>query len=164
MIQTFKNCVLAATLILGVPTQSTANEVSDLIKEFYSAVDAKPASSAFVTNFVADSFKDNDRSLQAPEGVSDKLMMANLFAELANGLPDATHSLDILEPISDGRAVVYWTYTGTHTGTFFGTPASGNKISLNGVGIFRVKDGKFVEQWHVEELMSLFSQIRPAAK
>jgi predicted ester cyclase len=58
-------------------------------------------------------------------------------------------------------AMVYWTFEGTNSGTLFGAPASGNEVSINGVDIFRVADGQFVEQWHVEELMSLFQQIAP---
>ena len=37
---------------------------------------------------------------------------------------------------------------GTHTGTaFFGLPASGEPVEINGTAILRTRDGKIVEHW-----------------
>lgn len=136
------------------------DELSQMVIDFYTKIDSKQytvASNAI--DFYADAFTDNNRSPLAPEEASDKEVMANLFSQLAQGFPDGKHALDIVAPIDEDRVMVYWTYTGTQKGEFFGVPASGNAVSINGVDIFRVKDGKFVEQWHIEQLMSLFSQI-----
>lgn len=43
--------------------------------------------------------------------------------------------------------------------SFFDIPVSGNNVAINGVDIFRVKDGQFTEHWHVEELASMFAQM-----
>ncbi len=108
---------------------------------------------------IADGFEDHDRPPAAPVAASDAQVMLNLFSELATGFPDATHTLDLVEPVGSDRAMVRWTFEGNHTGPFFGIPASGNAISINGIDVFTVQDGKFIEQWHVEELDDLFAQI-----
>ncbi len=91
--------------------------------------------------------------------MADRDVPLGLLAELERGFPDATHALDILAPVGTDRAVVCWTFRGGHDGRFFGAPATGREVEINGVGIFRVVDGQFVEQWHVEKLQALFAQI-----
>lgn len=154
--------IVAASLALGFSSTAIANDTHTLIKSFYTAIDdSEPTSIEPLMEYFVDSFKDNDRSVHAPEGVSDKMIMANLFTELATGFPEAIHKIDMMESISKNRVMVYWTFTGKHTGEFFGAPATGNEININGIDIFRVVDGKFVEQWHIEELMDLFEQVKP---
>jgi hypothetical protein len=160
---TFANLrgTLAAAL-LALPAPALANDAAGLIRQFYAAVDADRPDPAVYGAMLAQDFVDNDRPGIAPPEVSDRDVTLALFAELEQAFPDAVHRFDILEPIGIDHALVYWTFEGTHTGPFFGTPASGREVSINGVDIFRTEGGKFVEQWHVEELQSLFAQIAAA--
>ncbi len=150
--------LVAGALVLGLSGPVAANDAASLVREFYTIVDAKAEG---LDRFYANDFNDRDRSPAAPKDATDKQVMLNFFSELVVGFPDFNHELEILAPIGSDKAMVYWTFEGTHTGIFFGNQATGNKISINGVDIFRINDGKFVEQWHVEELMSLFKQMRP---
>lgn len=155
--------VLAAFLM--APGAALANEAVDMIRTFYTAVDAGDA--AIYAPMIAEDFVDHDRPAAAPAQATDARVILNLFAELAAGFPGAVHTLDLVEPISpdaDGnpRAMVRWTFEGEHTGPFFGAPASGNPVSINGIDVFTARDGQFIEQWHVEELIDLFAQIAPS--
>lgn len=153
----------AATLIAaGTPLPAHANGAADLIRTFYAAVDAKDRDAYGA--LIAEDFKDHDRPAAAPEGATDAQVILNLFDELAAGFPGAAHALDIVEPLPDDdrgreRAMVRWTFEGTHSGPFFGIPASGNPVSINGIDVFVAEGGRLVEQWHVEELADLFAQI-----
>ena len=153
--QTLLGLGLVAATALPVP--AFANEAADMIRTFYTAVDAKDRTT--YEAMIADGFKDHDRPPAAPATATDRQVILNLFSELATGFPDATHAIDLLEPVGGERAMVRWTFEGTHTGPFFGVPASGNAVSINGIDVFTARDGKFVEQWHVEELADLFGQI-----
>jgi steroid delta-isomerase-like uncharacterized protein len=56
------------------------------------------------------------------------------------------------------RAVLEWTYRGTHTGDIPGLAASGRDISLPGVGLYRLRDGLFEEErvyWDAATLYGL---------
>ena len=60
--------------------------------------------------------------------------------------PDLKFSVDDL--LADGnKAVVRWTMTGTHRGTLAGVPGSGARVSVTGINIFRVTDGRIAEMW-----------------
>lgn len=148
---------LSLAISLALPATAWADEAADLVRTFYAAVDAKDRDA--YAAMIADGFEDHDRPVAAPVAASDAQVMLNLFSELATGFPEATHTLDFVEPIGSDRAMVRWTFEGRHSGPFFGIPASGNAISINGIDVFTVQDGKFVEQWHVEELADLFAQI-----
>jgi predicted ester cyclase len=152
---------VAAALSLASGVPALANDAADVIAAFYATADRTSAPTDDLSMFFADNFVDHDRPVAAPDGVPDRAIALNLFSELKTGFPDGNHRLDMLHPIGADMAMVYWTFEGTNSGIFFGTPASGNKVSINGVDVFRVADGQFVEQWHVEELMSLFQQIAP---
>lgn len=55
-----------------------------------------------------------------------------------------------------------FTVTGTHTGaTFNGMPASGKRITVNGVTIleFIGSSGKCVERWHGADTLPLLQQL-----
>jgi steroid delta-isomerase-like uncharacterized protein len=53
---------------------------------------------------------------------------------------------------------VYWNASGTNTQAGMGFPATGKKISTDGMTIFRLKDGKISEEWSVWDMLSVMRQ------
>ena len=49
---------------------------------------------------------------------------------------------------------------GTHTGDFFGQPATGREIEQNGMVFYWVADGRLAEQWVLVDSTGLLDQIR----
>ncbi|MEP7164307.1 MAG: ester cyclase [Ferruginibacter sp.] len=47
----------------------------------------------------------------------------------------------------------------THTGEFFGVPASNKKVVMDVIDIIRLKDGKFIEHWGILDMHGLMMQI-----
>jgi len=77
------------------------------------------------------------------------------------GMPDFHTTIDDL--IAEGdKVVARVTMTGTHTGDFWGFPATGNKVTFTGIYIARIENGKIVEHWGEEDGISLMQQIGPA--
>ena len=54
--------------------------------------------------------------------------------------------------------VVYWTAWGTNTHEGMGFPATGRKITVPGMTIFRFKKGKITEEWSVFDMSSAMQQ------
>ena len=72
--------------------------------------------------------------------------------------PDLHMRID--DEIEAGDTIVTrWTVTATHTGDLAGIPATGKKISLEGMTIARVKDGKFVESWNNWDALGMMRQL-----
>ncbi|RKH12584.1 hypothetical protein D7V97_08075 [Corallococcus sp. CA053C] len=49
--------------------------------------------------------------------------------------------------------------TGKHVGPFFGIEPTGNALAWYTNELWRMKDGKLVERWAVDDLVSVFSQM-----
>jgi steroid delta-isomerase-like uncharacterized protein len=74
------------------------------------------------------------------------------------GMPDVHTQID--ELIAEGdKVVARCTVTGTHSGDFFGIPATGRQIKINGVYIVRIADGKIVEHWGMNDEAGLLRQM-----
>jgi steroid delta-isomerase-like uncharacterized protein len=75
-------------------------------------------------------------------------------------MPD--RKAEIMETIAeDDKVVVRMRITGTNTGGFpwLGVPANGNKVDIEWISIYTVKDGKATEHRAVMDLMSLMQQL-----
>jgi steroid delta-isomerase-like uncharacterized protein len=52
-----------------------------------------------------------------------------------------------------------FTANGIHKGDFMGLPATGKPITMTGIEIFRIKDGRIVELWGEANLLGLMQQL-----
>ncbi|WP_406131466.1 ester cyclase [Streptomyces sp. NBC_00989] len=68
-----------------------------------------------------------------------------------------------LEPqryLTDGDTVVaLFTNSGVNTGPFMGMPATNKPAKWNGVGIYRIHDGKIAEATFVEDILAMLLQL-----
>jgi predicted ester cyclase len=62
----------------------------------------------------------------------------------------------MLDTVADAdRVVVRWILRGVHRAAFLSFAATGAAIELNGIDMYAVKNGKFVEHWNVVDLSPL---------
>ena len=77
--------------------------------------------------------------------------------EERKALPDM--SITVNQMIAEGdRVAVYWTASGTNTQAGMGLPATGKKIKISGMTLFRFQDGKIREEWGVWDELSALRQ------
>jgi steroid delta-isomerase-like uncharacterized protein len=82
-----------------------------------------------------------------------------------SAFPDAHYSLD--DQFAEGDKVASrWTFVGTHRGEFMGAAPTGKQVTLAGMTINRVVDGKIVEEWAQWDTLGLLQQLGavPTAK
>jgi steroid delta-isomerase-like uncharacterized protein len=91
-----------------------------------------------------------------PDGVRD------LVATFRGGFPDLHGTLNRV--LSEGEMVAtHLTMRGTHGGEFMGIPASGRTITANGMGMYRIENGKIAEAWVMFDSADLLRQITDTA-
>ena len=62
--------------------------------------------------------------------------------------------------ITEGEmSVIRMTFRGTHTGEFYGVPASNKKVEVTSIGIDRVVDGKICEGWGELNMLGMMQQM-----
>ena len=106
---------------------------------------------------IAEDLVDHNRLEGQPQGRAGDVWAANM---VRTAFPDLRFELDIA--FSNGEYVTgRWTMTGTNTGPFemFGLPPTGRPVTMTGQEIFRVRDGKFVEVWHQEDVPTMLSNL-----
>ena len=57
------------------------------------------------------------------------------------------------------KVVTRGTFTGTHQGEFNGIPATGKKVKVSYCDIWRVENGKCVENWVQMDMVGLMQQL-----
>jgi steroid delta-isomerase-like uncharacterized protein len=53
---------------------------------------------------------------------------------------------------------VHWTVSGTNTQAGMGFPATGKTIKIDGMTLFRFRDGKICEEWSAWDMLSVLRQ------
>ncbi len=61
--------------------------------------------------------------------------------------------------VENDKVVTRYKATGTHSATYEGIDATGTKIEIYEVSIYRIKDGKIAEQWCFPDDISLKKQL-----
>jgi len=91
---------------------------------------------------------------KGPEGV---LYFFNHL--LRPAFPDL--KVEIHDQVSeDDKVTTRKSFYGTHTGEFFGIPATGRPVVMDVIDIIRLRDGKFVEHWNVLDWQSVMMQLQ----
>ena len=77
---------------------------------------------------------------------------------LCAGMTDM--DMQFLRVIGEGDLVsVDYTNAMTHTGSFYGVPATGKRVLATGQFIRQVKDGKVVAEWQTTNALGLMQQL-----
>jgi predicted ester cyclase len=61
--------------------------------------------------------------------------------------------------VSGDKITTRLTFTGTHTGQFMGHPATGKTVRFLAIDILRIRGGRIVEDWHLEDNLTLLEQL-----
>jgi predicted ester cyclase len=57
------------------------------------------------------------------------------------------------------RVTKVWTANCTHKGELMGIPATGIQITVKGIEVFRIADGKIMELWSSMDNLGMMQQI-----
>jgi steroid delta-isomerase-like uncharacterized protein len=79
-------------------------------------------------------------------------------ASFVAGFPDLRFTVE--ETICEkDKIAVMWTFTGTHKGEFLGIAPTHNKVSIMGITIHQIVDGKIRDSQAIWDAISLFQQL-----
>jgi steroid delta-isomerase-like uncharacterized protein len=109
---------------------------------------------ARIDELVGDEFVSHD---PPPGFAATKAGFRELAALVGQAFADRKFEFDDCVDTTDGRVVESWAMVGTHTGEFFGLPASGQSVRIRGMEIWRCANGKIVEHWGAVDMSELFA-------
>jgi steroid delta-isomerase-like uncharacterized protein len=159
----FSFLVIALTVLLLVGCGSQEQEATEELptledknkelvqantEKFWNAHDMDVFDEHFSPDFVAH-FADGDKTIEEYKGLCQAYMVA--FPDLHI----TTHDL-----VAEGDKVTkVWTANSTHQGELMGIPATGNKIVVKGIYVYRISEGKIAELWVSMDNLGMMQQL-----
>lgn len=129
--------------------QTTHTVIEEFDREIY-----QKGNQSAIDRLIADDFR-HHAPFPTPQG---KEGFKGFIAGFREAFPDGTSETHDL--IVDGdKAVIRYTFRGTHRGEFMGVPATGNEVEISGVSIYRVVDGKVTDEWSAVDALGLMQQV-----
>lgn len=137
---------------------ASADNSLAVVKNWYTELNHRPFSLERAEQIVADDLIDhNTHKGELPN--TDKEALLYTHYAMIKGAPDARYQIQSLQKLADNRVLTYWRYKGTHTQAMFDLPATNKTFDIAGIAIFKIKDNKIQQIWHVEEISRLLEQI-----
>ncbi|MFC4543231.1 ester cyclase [Halosolutus amylolyticus] len=90
-----------------------------------------------------------------PRGRDDYRDYVETYRE---AFPDVEYEVETVI-VEDETAAVRYTACGTHEGEFMGLEPTGDRVSVSGMEMYRVEDGRIVELWTSYDALGLFQEL-----
>lgn len=133
-------------------SNTTAVEV---VNRFFNEVTSNQHNAALLEELLHPDFRSHH--YPAPPGSDKAGFIAGIKGFLA-AFPDI--QITIHDQFEKGdRVFTYFSWTGTHKGTFNGIAPTGKQVKVEGMDIWRVEGGKIRENWVVMDVMGLMIQL-----
>jgi steroid delta-isomerase-like uncharacterized protein len=127
-------------------------ENEKVVRRFYDAFNKKDPSiikEVISTEYVDFGHQPSGRGVQ---GALDD------YQSITKSIGDLAFNIDEMISVDD-RVIVRWTSSGKHVGDFLGIPATQKSISLPGMSIYRLRDGKIFETRNSPNLLMPIIQL-----
>lgn len=133
-------------------TRSAANTavVAAFIDELFSAGDLTA-----IDRYLDPAMVNHNPPLGAPAGPEGLRQAATM---MRTGCPD-WHSDRLHMVAQDDLVAEHFVASGTHTGPLFGVEPTGATLTLAGINLFRVRDGRIVERWGCLDELGMLRQL-----
>jgi predicted ester cyclase len=120
------------------------------VEEFVDRSNFDLSEEIFAPNFV--------RYDAGPDQVSRVEDLKHFFAMLHSGFPGFQSTIEDL--LSEGdKVALRFTFRGVHQGEFMGIAPTGKEVTMSGIDILRIADGKLVEMWNQEDVLGMMRQL-----
>ena len=131
-------------------TEANKALVRRTLEEFYNQGDLSLADEMFADNYI-------NHDPAQPE-VGDLAGLKRSWMAFCAGFPD--HETTVEDLLADGEMVVKRATTrSTHTGEFNGLPATGRRLVVSSISIYRIVDGKIAECWWGYDSLGIMQQL-----
>lgn len=118
--------------------------------EVFNRLDRTTAGQILTPDYVA--HHPNFGEIHGPDGT------IGMAAGMRAAFPDLSYAIEDVVATEE-KVAVRWTARGTHAGEFQGIPPTQRAVSITGIDIFRVADGKLAETWINSDILGLMQQL-----
>ncbi len=109
---------------------------------------------------LAPDFTDHTLPAGRPQGVAGPLAASKVFH---GAVPDMHADIEQMIVTGD-RVVTHLRFTGHFTGTFNGVQGNGQPVDFIATDIYRIRDGRITDNWHLEDNLTFLQQLGVVSK
>ena len=103
-------------------------------------------------------FDKNVTAVTSPENIVGIEGFKDYYNNYLVGFSNITFT--IVDLFGQGDKIVkHWNFKGTHSGDFFGIPATGNEVNIDGVTLVKMKDGKIAQEQDFLDNLEFYKQL-----
>ena len=153
-----KKLTLVFSLAIALLFISCADQQTNKDIEMYTTTWDEIFNNRNLEYYNEDNFDKNITLIMEPENVVGIEAVKDYYNNFLDGFSDIEFTMKKVFG-QDGNLVKHWNFKGTHTGNFFGIPATGNKVDLDGTTIIKMKDGKIAQEQDFFDNMAFMSQL-----
>ncbi len=137
-------------------TDNSNNQVEDNIKMYTNVWDEILNKGNI--DMIDTQFASNYVNKTVSSTVNGQAEAKEFFGAFLTGFSDIKFVVDEIFGVDD-RIIKRWTFSGTHSGEFSGIAATGNQITLQGVSVARIVDGKVAEEFDYMDDLGFLQQL-----
>jgi len=152
-----KNIITFLILVLFSSCNNPNKQVEDNIKMYTTTWD-EIINNGNLDYFNVDSFDKNIIIHMSPENVVGIDATKDFYNNYLTGFSEIEFTMKSVFGQGD-KLVKHWNFKGKHTGDFFGIPATGNSVDLNGNTLVKMKNGKIAEEQDFMDNMLFMTQL-----
>ncbi|MFG6687157.1 ester cyclase [Mariniflexile sp. HNIBRBA6329] len=140
-----KNSVKLFLLIIGLSIMSCNNTKTEKNIKMYSDTWDHIVNDGNLDLINNTNFTEDITMISSPENIVGIDNFKAYYQNFITGFSDIKFTVvDIFG--QDDNIVKHWNFKGKHTGDFFGMPATGKSVDIEGVTIAKMKDGKIAQE------------------
>ena len=103
-------------------------------------------------------FTDDITLVMSPENIVGIEGFKDYYSNFVTGFSDVEFTM--VDVFGQGDKIVkHWEFKGTHSGDFFGIPATGRSVDVEGTTLVKMKDGKIAQEQDFMDNMAFMSQL-----
>ncbi len=103
-------------------------------------------------------FTDDITLVMSPENIVGIEGFKDYYSNFVTGFSDVEFTM--VDVFGQGDKIVkHWKFKGTHSGDFFGIPATGRSVDVEGTTLVKMKDGKIAQEQDFMDNMAFMSQL-----
>ena len=165
--------ILPLALILCFMVSCQNNEAMAELEEMKAQAEIEAQNKELILNYFKELDKGNaeifreayapDAAYYFPSGITEPMSLEQeieQFKMFHNAIPDLVHNIEEIISVGD-KVIVRFIARGSHTGEIeeMGIPATGKEVEVSSIIIFRIENGKVVEERQEADMLGFMQQL-----
>jgi len=155
--KSFINLIIFLFIVCTISCNNANQQIEDDIKMYTATWDE------IINDGKLDLFNDSNFTTDitlhmSPENVVGINNVKDFYANYLTGFSNIEFTIVDVFGQND-KIVKHWNFKGTHTGDFFGIPATGKLVNIDGTTLVKMKDGKIAEEQDFMDNMQFMQQL-----